>query len=175
VQQSAAFRGLRFGKDVFMTDPYRALIGFVAASVISVVLMAPVETRSSSIGVDQAHHGFGPPPTVPGGVTFQVPLPYARVFDTVVGALQRQHRGIDVADRQAGQIVSHVAISGCWRQTGTRIQVFLIKDSERVTTIKVQVTSALRRSQSPAAEPWGPPCLDLVQTARESALLRARI
>lgn len=158
-----------------MTDSYRALIVFVAAVVIGVALLVPVGTGSFSSNLEKTRNGPALPQIVPGGVTFQVPLPYARVFDTVVSALKRQHRGIDVADRQAGRIFSQLAVTGCWRQTGTRIQVFLIKDSELATTIKVQVTSALRRSQAPEAEPWGPPSLDRVQTARESVLLRARI
>ena len=42
-------------------------------------------------------------------------------------------------------------------------------------TIKIQVTSAFRRYQALQAEPWGPPSLDMVQTAKESALLRGGI
>jgi hypothetical protein len=151
------------------------LIIFVFAAAVGIVMLAPVRTRSTSRCMQNALGDSSLPKAVQGGVTFQVPLPYAKVFDTVVSALKRQHRGIDVADPQAGRISSQLAVTGGWRQTGTRIQVFLIKESEMATTINIQVTSSLRRFQAPQTEPWGPPSLDRVQTAKESALLRGRI
>jgi hypothetical protein len=158
-----------------MTTAYRSLIVFVSAVAVGGLMMAPVRTRSFSDRKANGRSDSEPPKAVQGGVTFKVALPYAKVFESVVDALKRQHRGIDVADRQAGRIFSQLAVTGGWRQRGTRIQVFLFKDSEMATTIKIQVTSALRRYQAVEAEPWGSPSLDMMQTAKESALLRMRI
>ena len=89
-----------------MTTTYRSLIVFVSTIVVGAALMTPVRTRSFSDSKEKTRNDSEPAKAVQGGVTFQVPLPYARAFETVVNALQGQHRGIDIADRQAGRISS---------------------------------------------------------------------
>jgi hypothetical protein len=105
---------------------------------------------------------------VAGGVTFQTALPFDRCFESVVNSLKRSGHEIQVADRDAGTIVTAVEIGGKYTQTGTRYHVILIKDSDIQTSVRVAVT-VQKRKKLLQTEPWSDPKIDDEQTAKAAA------
>jgi hypothetical protein len=93
---------------------------------------------------------------VSGGITFQTNNPYDKAYDTALNFLKRRDYTIDSASKETGQIVTAITVKGGWKQTGTRVQITLIKDSETATTIKVAVTEQ-KRWKALQTEPWGDP------------------
>lgn len=91
---------------------------------------------------------------VAGGVKFQVNLPYEKSYETVLNFLKKQDYNIDSASKETGQIITEITVKGGWKQTGTRVQVTFIKDSESVTIVKVAVTEQ-KRYKALQVEPWG--------------------
>jgi hypothetical protein len=81
-------------------------------------------------------------------------LSYEKAYDTVLNFLKKQDYAFDSASKEMGQVVTAMTITGGWKQTGTRVQVTLIKDSVSVTTVKVAVTEQ-KRYKALQAEPWG--------------------
>src|ERR1035441_2217433 len=86
----------------------------------------------------------GKPKAVSGGVTFQRNAPYEKTFDDVLNFLKKQGYGIDSADKDAGTIYTELSIKGGWKQTGTRVNVTLIKDSETAASVRVALTEQKR-------------------------------
>ena len=99
------------------------------------------------------------PRAVSGGATFRTPIPIEKCFDAVLNHLKRQGHDIELADRDAGRIVTVMEISGSHSQTGTRILVTLIKDSNSQTTLRIVVTTQ-KRKKLLMAEPWSDPKVD---------------
>ena len=79
------------------------------------------------------------PQNVQGGATFASPTALDKAFEGIVTKLKREGHAIDRADRDAGEIVTAMEITGGYSQTGTRIQISLIKESDEKTTVRVVV------------------------------------
>lgn len=124
-----------------------------------VVLMGLVHT-----GASQGRHEkreakveeSAKPKAVSGAVTLQTDLPYERAYDSILNHLKRHDYTIDSASKDIGQIVTAMTIKGGYSQTGTRVYVTLIKDSETSTTVKVAVAEQKRKKLF-QTEPWGDP------------------
>jgi len=106
------------------------------------------------------------PTGIAGGVSFQDAASYDKTFDDIVTFLKKQGYSIDSASKDAGTIFTSMSIEGHWRQTGTRVSVSLIRDSDTVTSVKVAVTEQ-KRYKAVQTEPWGSP---KVNKAKSSAL-----
>jgi hypothetical protein len=99
------------------------------------------------------------PVAVSGGQTFDTAKPYDAAFEAVVTYLQKQNYTVESANKDAGQITTTMSVTGGWRQTGTRVQVTLIKESDTSTTVKVAVTEQ-HRYNALQVEPWGDPTVN---------------
>src|SRR5690242_20663085 len=80
------------------------------------------------------------PQNVKGGTTFQAPVPYDKAYDAALNYLKREGHTIDSASKETGQIVTAIAITGGYTQTGTRVQITCIKDNDNHTSVRVLVT-----------------------------------
>jgi len=114
------------------------------------------------------------PKNVAGGVTFQSPTPIEKTFDVILNELKREGQSIDRADKDAGQIVTAMDISGGYSQTGTRIMVILIKDSDTETSVRVVVTKQ-KRKKLLQTEPWSDPKADDQESERAADKLKAAL
>ncbi len=113
----------------------------------------------------------GKPVAVKGGISFPVNQAYDATFEAVVKTLQKADEAVAVADRETGMIATEITITGGWRQTGTRTVVTLIKDSEKVTIVKVAVTTQ-KRYKALQTEPWDDPVLSKEKTPVAAEALR---
>jgi len=102
---------------------------------------------------------------VSGGTTIQITLSYDKTFDRVLNYLKRNDYTIDIGNRDSGQIVTAMIIKGGYSQTGTRIYVSLIKDSDTSTTMKIAV-SEQKRKKLLQTEPWGTAKVDSEATSK---------
>ncbi|MDQ1636831.1 MAG: hypothetical protein QOF62_170 [Pyrinomonadaceae bacterium] len=93
---------------------------------------------------------------VSGGVTFQIEVAYDKAHEATLSYLKRQEYTIESASKETGQIVTAMTIKGGYSQTGTRVYVTLIKDSDNSTTLRVAV-SEQKRKKLLQTEPWGDP------------------
>ena len=107
-------------------------------------------------------------------VSFQDNASYDKTFDDVVTFLKKQGYTIDSASKDAGTIFTTMSIKGHWRQTGTRINVSLIRDSKTVTEVKVAVTEQ-KRYKALQTEPWGSPKVDKKQSSAVAAKMKAAL
>lgn len=105
----------------------------------------------------------GKPKNVTGGSTFTVTNFYDKTYDAVLNFLKRGGETIEQASKETGQIVTGMVIRGGYSQTGTRILVTLIKDSDTSTTIRVAVTEQ-KRKKLLQTEPWSDPKVNVKQT-----------
>lgn len=96
------------------------------------------------------------PRGISGGVKFQVAKPFDAVYESALNFLKRADYAIDSADKDAGQIVTAMTISGGYSQTGRRVYVIFIKDSDSATTLRVAVTDQ-KRKKLLQTEPWSDP------------------
>lgn len=96
------------------------------------------------------------PRSISGGSRFQVENRYDAVYEKVLLFLKRAEHSIESASKDTGQITTEMTIKGGWSQTGTRIYVFLIKDTNSSTTIRV-VVSEQKRKKLFQTEPWDEP------------------
>lgn len=110
------------------------------------------------------------PRKVSGGESFQVNMPYDKTYDAVLNFLKKQDYRIEEASKETGQITTAIEVSGTWRQTGKRVLVTFIKESDAATTVKVAVTKQ-KRWKAAQTEPWGDPKVD----GKESAQLVEQI
>jgi hypothetical protein len=90
------------------------------------------------------------------GVTFQASVSYENCFDAVNNLLKRAGHEIETANKDVGSIVTAMEITGKYTQTGTRVHVTLIKDSDTRTSVRVAVT-AQKLKKLLATEPWSNP------------------
>jgi hypothetical protein len=108
------------------------------------------------------------PKALAGGVTFQTPLPIEECFDAVLNHLKHQGHYIELADREAGRIVTVMEVAGTHSQTGTRILVTFIKDSDSQTSVRVGVI-AQKRKKLLVTEPWSDPKVDEAESSKAAA------
>jgi hypothetical protein len=106
-----------------------------------------------------------------GGVTFQTSLPLAKCFDAVLNHLKRKGHDIDTANKEAGRIVTVMEIAGGYSQTGTRILVTFLPDSDTQTPIRVAV-SVQKRKKLLSTEPWSDHKTDETQSASVATQLQ---
>jgi hypothetical protein len=112
------------------------------------------------------------PVAVAGGETFSVPVSFDQTFQGVVTSLQKAGNSIDTADKDAGQVLTSIVVSGGWHQTGTRVAVTIIRDSATSTIVRVCVTEQFRY-KALQTEPWGDPALSSSKTAAQAAALKS--
>ncbi len=112
------------------------------------------------------------PQNIAGGITFQSPVPIDKTFEVVTNELKREGHTLDRADKDAGQIITTMEISGGYSQTGTRIVVTLIKDSDSQTSLRVVVTKQ-KRKKLLQTEPWGGAKADNEESQKVAGALKA--
>jgi hypothetical protein len=89
-------------------------------------------------------------PQLKGGVTLEVEHPYDTTYDAVRSWLLRKDYAISVSDREAGQLVTMMAVTtasaptGETSQTGIRLILTFKSNAANLTTIKVVVTEQHR-------------------------------
>ena len=111
---------------------------------------------------------------VEGGVTFSTALPVEKCFNATLNFLKRHDYAIDSVDRDAGQIATALDVKGGYSQTGTRVLITLIKDSDTQTSVRVTVTRQ-KRKKLLQTEPWSDPNGDDVETAKIAADLKVAL
>ena len=114
------------------------------------------------------------PTSVAGGVSFQDAASYNKTFDDVVTFLKKQGYTIDSASKDAGTIFTSISIKGHWRQTGTRVNVSLIRESENVTSVRVAVTEQ-KRYKALQTEPWGSPKVNKTKSSALSDKMKSAL
>ena len=100
-----------------------------------------------------------------GGQVINVDLAYDDVYEKLLNFLKKKDETIELANRETGQIASAISIEGGWKQTGTRAQFTLIKEAEKSTTVKVQMTE-MQRYKALQVEPWDDPVLNKEKTIK---------
>ncbi|MGB8509853.1 MAG: hypothetical protein WCD76_15840 [Pyrinomonadaceae bacterium] len=91
-----------------------------------------------------------------GSVIIKINQPPDQMYERVLTFLKRRGLMIESASKETGQILTGMTITGGYRQTGTRIQIALIKDGPNTTSIRVSVTEQ-KRYKALKTEPWGDP------------------
>jgi hypothetical protein len=114
------------------------------------------------------------PKSVAGGTTFEVDVAYDKAYDTILNYLKKQDYTIDSASKETGQIVTAIVVKGGYSQTGTRVYVTLIKESETKTTIKVAV-SEQKRKKLLQTEPWGDPKVNSERSSKLADEVKAAL
>ncbi len=111
-------------------------------------------------------------PRVVGGTErFAVALPYEKTFEAVVTALKTSDNEVSDANKDAGLIATAIAVTGGWRQTGTRTVVSVIRDTDGSSIVKVVVTEQ-KRFKALQTEPWSDPKANPVKTSTAAAALK---
>jgi len=114
------------------------------------------------------------PKNVSGGVTFENMAPLDKTYEVVLNFLKRQGHTIDSADKDVGQIMTAMSIKGGYSQTGTRIQVTLIKDTDTKTTVRVAVTQQ-KRKKALQVEPWSDPKVNAEDSSKVADEIKAAL
>jgi hypothetical protein len=114
------------------------------------------------------------PKKVTGGVIFQNAAAYEKTYEVILNHLKRQGQTIDSADKEVGQIITAMDIKGGYSQTGTRIQITLIKDSDTQTTVRVAVTKQ-KRKKALQVEPWSDPKVDDQESSKVAEEIKAAL
>ncbi len=112
--------------------------------------------------------------SVAGGIKFQVQKPYDAAYDTILNFLKRADYNIDTANKEVGQLVTAMTIAGGYSQTGTRVQVTLIKDTDAATTVKVAVTEQ-KRKKLLQTEPWSDPKVNDKESEKMADQIKAAL
>jgi len=103
-----------------------------------------------------------------GVVTFQSPLHYDKCFDAVSDYLKGYRCEIESGTKETGASVTAMEITGKYTQTGTRIPVTLIKNSETRTSVRVAV-AVQKRKKLLQTEPCSEPKLDDTPSRKAAA------
>lgn len=114
------------------------------------------------------------PKNVSGGVTFQQQATFERAYEVILNHLKRKGYTIDSADKDVGQIITAMDIKGGYSQTGTRIQITLIKDNDTETTVRVAVTNQ-KRKKALQVEPWSDPKVNDEESQKVADDVRAAL
>jgi hypothetical protein len=104
-------------------------------------------------------------PDTAGSVTFTDSSGVDKVFAVVLEYLKKQGYTIDSADKNVGQIITAMDIKGGFTQTGTTVQVTLIRDSDTQTTVRVAVKTQ-RRVKGTREHPWRDIRIDPKESSR---------
>jgi len=113
----------------------------------------------------------GQPVQVSGGQSFQTAMAYDATLESIVTFLKKKDYSVESANKETGQITTVMSITGGWRQTGTRVQVTLIKESDTATTVKVAVTEQ-QRYKALQVEPWDDPKVNADSSAALAAEMK---
>ena len=132
--------------------------------IIATFTIDPSSTQSRHERKAKEFEESAQPRAIAGGVTFHTPLSIDQCFETVLNHLKRQGHDIEIADKDAGRIVTAMKIAGSHSQTGTSILVILIKDTDTKTSVRVAVSSQ-KRKKLLMTEPWSDPKLDEAESA----------
>lgn len=114
------------------------------------------------------------PRNVKGGITFQTSVPYDKAYDGALTYLKRQGYTIETAGKETGQIITAMDVKGGYSQTGTRVQVTCIKDSDTQTSMRVLVTDQ-KRKKALQAEPWSEPKANNEESTKIGEELKAAL
>lgn len=90
---------------------------------------------------------------VKGGTVLHASIPYDTAYEGALNYLKREGYTIDSTSAETGQIVTAIDIKGGYRQTGTRVRITCIKDSDTQTSVRVLVTEQ-KRTKLLQTEPW---------------------
>jgi hypothetical protein len=101
-------------------------------------------------------------------------VPYDKAYDDALNYLKRQSYTIDSADKETGQIITAMDITGKHSQTGTRVQITCIKDNDAQTSIRVAVTEQ-KRKKLLQTEPWSDPKVNDEASSKTANDLKATI
>ena len=104
-------------------------------------------------------------PDTSGSVTFSDPSGVDKVFGVVLEYLKKHGYTIESADKNVGQIITVMDIKGGFTQTGTTVQVTLIKDSDTQTSVRVAVKTQ-RRVKGTSEHPWRDIKIDPKESSR---------
>lgn len=96
------------------------------------------------------------PKNVAGGVKVEAQKSYQDTYEALLNWVKRADYTIESADKETGIITTAMTISGGYSQTGTRLVLTLIKDSDTTTTVRVVVTEQKRKNLL-QVEPWSDP------------------
>ena len=107
------------------------------------------------------------PKQVSGGELFTIQKQYDDVYDVALTYLKKLGHTIDSASKETGQLMTVIAVTGGWKQTGTRIIITVIKEKAEVTSVRAVVTTQ-KRYKALQVEPWSDPVLE----PKASAALR---
>ena len=109
--------------------------------------------------------------SVAGGSAFQTATAYEDTFQLVLNYLKRNGETIETANKDAGEIATALTVKGGWHQTGTRMQVTLIRESATTTTVRVAATEQ-KRFKAIQTEPWGSPKVNAAKSAEYAEKLQ---
>jgi len=111
---------------------------------------------------------------VPGGVTFQQASAMDKTYDALLNYVKREGLTIDSASKETGQIVTSIEVAGKYHQTGTRVYLTVIKDSDTQTSVRVAV-SEQKRYKAMQTEPWSSPKVNPEKSAELSEKIKAAL
>lgn len=114
------------------------------------------------------------PTAATSSVSFRDAAPYDKTFDDVVTFLKKRGYAIDSASRDAGTVSTSMSVKGHWHQTGTRVNVPLIRDSKNVTEVQVAVTQQ-KRFKALQTEPWGSPKANKAKSSALAGKMKAAL
>lgn len=98
-------------------------------------------------------------------------MPVDKSFDAALTCLKKQGYSIEVANKDGGKIATSMVVTGGWHQTGTRVLVSLIKETDSTTTLRVAVTKQ-KRYKALQTEPWGDPQVDGKESSEVAEKMR---
>jgi hypothetical protein len=113
-------------------------------------------------------------PDTAGSATFTDSSGVDRVFVVVLEYLKKQGYTIDSADKNIGQITTAMDIKGGFTQTGTTVQVTLIRDTDTQTTVRVAVKTQ-RRVKGSKEHPWRDIKIDPKESSRIAEELKTAL
>jgi hypothetical protein len=114
------------------------------------------------------------PKSVPSGIKLPVSKSYADTYDFVLNWIKKADYTIESADRDNGLITTAITVAGGYSQTGSRVMLTLIKESDAMTTVKVVVTEQ-KRKKLLVTEPWSDPKVNDKETERVAELIKTAL
>ena len=149
----------------------RMTLGIVAGMLVAVVppVSAQYHERREAKVADS-----GAIQNVKGGFTFQTMTPYDKAYESALNYLKRNSYTIDTASAETGQIATVIEVKGGYRQTGTRVLVTCIKDSDTQTSVRVVVTEQ-KRTKLLQTEPWGDAKANESESAKIGGQIKAAV
>lgn len=111
---------------------------------------------------------------VTGGVKVSIAKAYDDVYQRTLNYLKKSDYAIESADKETGQIVTEMTITGGYSQTGRRVYAIFIKDTDSSTIVRVAVTDQ-KRKKLLQTEPWSDPKVNEKETERIAELLKSEL